>query len=495
MTFPPQKRASQSSAGVPWMALPLGSSSPRQPRMRVQPFSDVPDTRMDGHFAPSLSGRLYTPDAALRAVVQPFQGGQPGAVASRSVKELMSLGAGPGRKVGPMFGPVGTCQHTPVSVDPEDITDLSGMCTISLGINPDFGDLAASVWPGYSPSLGAADQMLSAYLPDWYTVIGSLSSNVWRSADQILTVTGLPTGSLAGLSSPAGLFFDDSRFGFFYYAMRYALVTLYAFSSSIDATFGTSCGLTAQKLREVIEIPAGQWIKIPEFVVLKLANARNMNITIDSNFRCTGSRAITFPALAMNVPFTNPLHVAFGSCYEMEAALADYYFWWANRLWNYAIGLEKGDPDRYWTYWIGMLCARCGLSEIIELAATLLHEISHFAGGNGLARYWECAVGQTRLDCCRFGLEYMFRNRMWASLALPPGLMVSGATSSSRMEGRYNNRSWSSSLQGVGAGGSGPDCTSFNVRAQHSSILFPHPVSGTIAIPNGCASGSQSISF
>lgn len=112
---------------------------------------------------------------------------------------------------------------------------------------------------------------------------------------------------------------------------------------------------------------------------------------------------------------------------QLTAALADYYFWWAHRLYDWAESGNAGsdeDAVRFLAKW----CARAALAEIVDIAGLLVHEITHL--GHFVDSLWECRADQvglllpTRyLKCACFMNSWIFRARVTADLALPLPLL------------------------------------------------------------------------
>jgi hypothetical protein len=91
-----------------------------------------------------------------------------------------------------------------------------------------------------------------------------------------------------------------------------------------------------------------------------------------------------------------------------KAALADYMFWWAHRL--HGMSVETGD-GHYKD--MGILAAKCGLAQVVKLAAIIVHEIGHFDGWNSA---WHCAPD---VGCNQYIAEFTFENAVRALLGLP----------------------------------------------------------------------------
>jgi hypothetical protein len=134
------------------------------------------------------------------------------------------------------------------------------------------------------------------------------------------------------------------------------------------------------------------------------------------------------------------------------------------------------------------LCAKAGLSEIVDIAANLLHEFSHGTGWP--ETWWECALLWGQFECCHFNLEWMFRHRMYAVHALPLSLLADNATSD-RMSNRFNFDSgvdWSFTFSKTGGGID--YCDGATMTGVHSDLWTPdHTVKFSWSYPTECAAG------
>jgi len=105
-------------------------------------------------------------------------------------------------------------------------------------------------------------------------------------------------------------------------------------------------------------------------------------------------------------------------CKEMRlrAAVADYYFWWANRLFSY-YAHESGD---LWDNFIGSCCARSAMAEVNQIADIIIHEWIHWAA-NALTGSGSHCKGTA---CSMYVIPKFFRERVAADLCLPEPLIV-----------------------------------------------------------------------
>ncbi len=373
-----------------------------------------------------------------------------------------------------------SCTQPPLTVNVLNLTDLAGICTVNLGYSPDwdFGDydgfLKASLPHGYTPSI-SGEQMLDYCLPDWSRDVKSVGDDVWHWADDV--ILDFSTVTQPQWTAP-GLFWNDEEYsrGYFYYALRYALVTLYTYAELGDnpSRMASACSMSASTVRKAREVPN---IRVIPF---STSSASNLKITVNSDYEVELNRTYGSPQA-----FTPNYTIYLGDQMQCEAALADYYFWQATRLYSHAV--ETGGD--LWYAWVAMNCARAALSELVEMAGSILHEYAHWAGNP--KTLWECSVLGAKLDCCHYVLEYYFRNRMWAKHGLVPSLGVNGASNSTYPATRYSSSSgWSNTL-----GGLDNNCTNtgMQVTGSHDNVFnVGQPLSISWKIPSSCSTGSDS---
>lgn len=204
----------------------------------------------------------------------------------------------------------------------------------------------------------------------------------------------------------AGLYWPDG-WGYCHRALLHALALLHTYAPFVDRASGAElCGVDPDDLRLNLEdglVPVqSTWSGI------SCDNGEQAGITVQGNGRVRpfvgsgGPSAYYFGAIVLcNKSMVN-------------AALADYYFWWARRLYSYGI-----DTGLKWFGFLGMCAARAGMSEIVEFAATILHEYGHMQG-----RWHHCGGVDMRYRCCSYTMAEVFRHRVYAELALPMGQVI-----------------------------------------------------------------------
>ncbi len=387
----------------------------------------------------------------------------------------------------------GECSTAEKTVAADDIRDLIGQCTIHLGFSDELNmDLVASVPYGYMPA-NEKEEMLAEFLPQWFDNVGPLSESLSMVKKCIKYNDDL---KIPGL-------FWDSGYGYYYKAIQYALATLYEYASLAEGPelFQDSCGITADSIREQIE-DKKRWVD-PK---LSFCPTYGAEVRVESNGKVRPEYTGTTPVVDIDVSFEwcgfgpdcDTISIDFEASFlamtpgdtiylcdylKMQAALADYYFWWAHRLHSYARVEGKATLT---DYLVGMYCARCALSEIVEIAALIVHEFGHITGSK-----FHCYTGDKQFDCCQWVVQSIFRNRMLAKLGLPSPHFVTNsyygpyqdrdlestgsATIGNRLQFNASAYTWES-IEGAFQERSGNDCGGalpyeLTVRATHDSIL------------------------
>ena len=283
----------------------------------------------------------------------------------------------------PLGRPTLCTSHT---VSPDELPTLAGVQCINLG---SATALLGSAWVGlYGSELRAhvpasfratrsKSEMKSAYLLDWLNTCHTGGASDWSMAADGIKWTS---------DDVPGLFWDEGK-GYYFYALMHAVLTLYGFRAGTRVTevARDKCHYSAGGIRELVEGGTGvyrKWIKssadwAPEYTCW---------IKIDN----TG--LVTVPALTVEPYSVGPsifstAHAAFAyngrvhlteSRIKLNAALADYYLYWAHRLYSYAL---DGSGSSY-HYMLGELCAKAAMAEIAEIAALLAHEVGHLFGSS-----------------------------------------------------------------------------------------------------------------
>lgn len=309
---------------------------------------------------------------------------------------------------------------------PNELETLADRCWISLGDDPYGVELRAYVPSDYVPTRSRTD-MKRAFLPEWVARCTPTGTE-WAMADRCIDYDSDPV---------PGLYWHDGL-GFYHGALMHAVLTLYGYAGKATSwtRMAESCKLDADKIEERIETKR-RWIRSKS----GFCPDHSGTLTIDGRGQVwaakedAGWNAFGFDRVYLCAKW-----------YKVEAALADYYLWWAHRLYSWCMDGHGTLRD----YWIGAMCARAALAEIVEIAADILHELGHVEGSlyhcaatadevvlgldaddltwllGSLGGFWGLLIawlspstsGEAH-DCCQYGLDMHFRVRMWAELGLP----------------------------------------------------------------------------
>jgi uncharacterized membrane protein YgcG len=428
-----------------------------------------------------LAGRTRNPAASLGDVGALIKSSRvfPG-VAGKDVRSLLSKGSVQAARTSTKAYATGSaCAAGDITTLSTNMYPLQDACKIWLGVAPELallgwnGSIEAEVPSGYKAETSETE-MLAALVPEWYAAVHS-AQDAWDSVEAIIEHFTNETDV-----RETGLFFTEPP-GYFYYILRYAIVTLYAYSARADnpSEFATTCNTSSSILRDDIERAkmALAVYSSYEYQYTAMSGGAWLHAMSDGKFRVTryseGPQAWTYFGVVHMSP-----------CNQAEAAIADYYLWWANRLYSYALH-ESGSALDMFT---AMMCARCAVSEIVEMAAVILHEYSHVTGSS-----YHCKELWSEQDCCQYMLEYHFRHQVWAELGMPQSHLVDFATTDSdRDDDRFETiTDWTYKLHGA------PDCdgddTEMFVKGCHDHMLaIDHAVRVSFAVAAKCSSGATS---
>jgi hypothetical protein len=313
-------------------------------------------------------------------------------------------------------GQSGCCEPLPVKTRAIDIANLAKVCRIDLGECKmyngvlDFdGRLWAEVDCDFQPSSNHGD-FLRLMLPEWSDGISNTGwDDTWERATKVLQKS---TFNDVALWTSPGLYWTQKE-GFIFRALRYAIATLYGWASRADdiSVFAKSCLTDKRTIRARID--SRTWrVRLDE-----MCEFDDVHFTIDSHGALTDlTRIHKGLYLAISISQATGLNDGL----HIMAALADYHFWWSIRLYDW---VRQGRSTRpFQDLVVSIQCARAALSEIVELASVLLHEIGHTMAIPDT--WWECQYLGNKMDCCHFQLEWYFRHRLCAEFALPLPLMA-----------------------------------------------------------------------
>lgn len=376
-----------------------------------------------------------------------------------------------------------SCGSLPRQVSPDAISTLGDICEINLapGASGVGSLLYARLPPDWVPTRSKGE-MKEAYLADWLDrcVPGGVAD--WSVANRGLHFDEDDVAP--------GLFWTDG-WGYYHGFLLHAIRTVYGYRAVVDkaelSTFATACRMSGSAIAE-LEAEGKVWLR-----------SRNIYCTNDPTLVKVDSDAwptAVFPEdSAGSLGFTI-IHLAYTSlgkvrlcanALKWRAALADYYFWWAWSLYDYAPYLRDLDPFGEWKryYYLGFMCARCAMTEIVNVASLLIHELGHKFGNSyhcvdssddavaggllglvvgmivGRALLGPLGVGWDLLGliagtaggiylggsvlatgqqaCCQYVLGYAFQAALEAKLGLPwPHEEIAYLSSPDRAEFRFN---------------------------------------------------------
>jgi hypothetical protein len=240
----------------------------------------------------------------------------------------------------------------------------------------------------------------------------------------------------SGGSSPSGLFFDHSDGGYVRGALKLAIVTLHAWAhlaempDPADGDESTGCQFSLLGVRPLCfgdgERLTAERIQryIDDHLLIEVLNDREDSDICDkatSTIRVGSGIGKVWPsrvfadasrtAAAFHDDDGGVERIFFCDAIRLECGLADYYFWWAARLWHYYERCESIDAGI-----MALFTLKCGIAEIATIASYLLHEILHYDHfwGEGHCRRWPCRHG-----CCTYLIEDVFNHRLSARLGVP----------------------------------------------------------------------------
>lgn len=402
--------------------------------------------------------------------------------------------------------PLACISAATATVEAISIVGLREICVIDLGpcplvanhpsAFPSTNNLRYELPVDFEPT-SSHHEMMEALLPTWRAQIHSFDG-IWDIADRVLQRhSGVWSGGDEQWDT-RGLFWrEPGDDGFFLQAFRYAIATLYAYAYSVDAeplftdvtTLGKdqirqllddpvlhyivtpihTCDYSADKVRVVDGVVQADrtWQKWAPDDVSLVSELVALSGLIPSPVPAPIVESLLESLLATGVLSNNPtaitLQTGLGGSgggqtrvsdgFIVNAALADYHFWWAHRLYDWVESGNAGagaDGVRF----LAVCCARAALAEIVDIAGNLVHEIAHL--GRFLASEWECrydpystplnvVVGAldlltglpidwltpdatVPLKCATMHTSWIFRSVLKADLALPVSLLEDVAT-------------------------------------------------------------------
>ncbi len=319
---------------------------------------------------------------------------------------------------------------------------------------------------------------------------------LWTAAGRAVNVESSWDSAVVANWRAPGLYWNDSQ-GFLWRALRYAVATVYAYANAMESlpTFSEPCRVDKDAFRSAID--KNSW---------RVELAHHHDWSADSLSTGKGGYLSATRGAGQGDPWIGLTITAglttLSDVVQLYAAIADYYFWWGIRLYDY---LKQGlAEDSLATALLSMCCARAGLAEIVQLAGFLVHEWSHTTG---IPYTWaECAgvdIGSDgRLRCCHYNLEWAFVHRLTGIQALPLSLLFDLVNTSSNA--RPLDESWAQRDRFDFDAGehwlksstnrlpSEDDCGGAVFAGEHHSLwAYRHQVDTAWTFPSRCASNGN----
>lgn len=337
------------------------------------------------------------------------------------------------------------------TVKPDDIRQLKTICRINLGPSALWGrDLSLSIPSSYEATRSRGE-MKAAYLPEWLDLCAPAGASDWAQANR-----GLKYSS----EKHPGLFWT-SELGYYHGFLLHAMRTVYGCRGVLgQSTFTSALGLYLDQCRigpsdiRSLENEGKTWLVSRSL----FCDSEHTWIQVDSQgyVQIQGGTG----GLATHTAFASMGRVWLCARQnKYRAALADYYLWWAWRAYSRAMDMkDRGERPAEWRFvwYVGLMCAKCAMAEIVATASLLVHELGHVFGnsyhcrdnsdeavGGFLAGLWVALasgamgpigfaiplvgawLGSTlwgdgsKKDCCQYVLEAAFWARLTGLFGLP----------------------------------------------------------------------------
>jgi hypothetical protein len=346
---------------------------------------------------------------------------------------------------------------------------------LNLGEDDSGGQLAVEVPYGYTPSTSKTE-MISTFLGAW---AGCLHPDSAAWASKVIdrgTRAQLPSGTLTGpmdwledvWSSATSLGenaflghgLGDSIPGLFWTedylngALVMAVQTAHAFAPMLGLMAPEAAAAGGYRsgalVRESISFEPNAVTGVQKRILIRDAPyiaPQVGSIKIDDD----GFVELFSPGDKYAFAFLDAVWL-FQPCRDI-AAIADYMFWWAHRL--HSMALETNE-SRYKD--VGLLAAKCGLAQIVQLASLIVHEFGHLAGE--LSAY-HCTHDEA---CNQYIAQYTFQHAVRALLGVPDGQSGKRAFSGDSLHATHLRKP--------------PDCNGSEFVAEHDGTSSGHASSG-----------------
>lgn len=364
----------------------------------------------------TLEGRLRQgePSILLRAFADRSLTGQfPG---------LMNLYQGQ-----PPFCPTPSITRTATA---RDLSPLADVCRVDLGRSRLFGcvDNCSSNAPTYAriaaqvPARYVAQSTRSAmmedFIPEWYHAVFGSS---WLVDAVESVVEPVPWGfEFTQIDEPA-----LSITGPFTEILQFAVGTIGGFAYLFDrmpSQFRDSCACDSSTTLSAIDSGHIK-VRVSDSAGMSLESS---SIAVDSIGHVKVSRVgvgpggWTWDPMQLGSPVGHAI-IHINPQTVVNAAVANYYFRWATMLHSKYM-FDGGDA---WDYFVGLLCARAAIAEVLEIATLITHEMGHISP----ASLWHCRdYRRVKQNCCQFFTEEFFRAQVQAEIALPAAHLFGGGS-------------------------------------------------------------------
>lgn len=373
------------------------------------------------------------------------------------------------------------CQANSIRTSFENMAVVAGdLCVLDLGFHSLFGQLRASV-PRSDQALAVGaggggvvsedvteDELLATLMPTWFSGIDRPLSDFEAEVDGE-DITGL-TGRKIGRN-----------------LLRHAMRLLVCYQGKAaqpdlareDCNWDGPDRLTALLVGDGKDrvFPTLAW---PGPVLVATACGTNSATVLRFGELGVLKLEVSMSDGGAAGEYWPPTRAVVACHYSMEEAVAaDYYLWWARRLLEH--GQLKCSP---WHVFMAVVCARCWLSEVIQFASLILHEVAHADNDyiNSLNPFSGNAWGaHCGYGCCQDHFQGHFKHRFWALFGAPKAYFQYGSGSGNRV--RMGDEWWTGAPEG-GSGG----CESFSCDGYHCSTLqLNHYVTIPMSLGASCS--------